>query len=171
MKRFLLIFILITAAAAFAAAQNKSVYTKTDTKSCRTISADPSHGGSYEGECKGVRGYKIRLIEGDIRQSINIITPANKKFELDFWGFYGGFSSIGEKVEWRTSNGIPIALIARYNVADNDDPRSSHSYLMVAKISGESSCVTDIVAPEGDQNEKARSLADSALEKPCRPKR
>ena len=60
-------------------AQNKSVYTSTKTNACRTISQSDKDAGSYEGECTGVGGYKVRVLEGDIRQTINIITPAKKK--------------------------------------------------------------------------------------------
>ncbi len=150
-----------------AIAQNQSIYTSTRTASCRTIVSDPRYAGSYEGECKGVGGYKIRLLEGDIRQTINIITPARKKFELGFWTFFGGFSSIGEKVEWRVKNGAPVALIARFNVAEGDEGKT-RSYLMVSKIGKAMSCVTDIVEPMAGQNEKARELADSASSKPCK---
>src|SRR5450432_762842 len=99
MKRIILLAVCLFVLAGFAAAQNKSVYTSTKTSACRTISSNPDEAGSYEGECNGVGGYKVRLLEGDIRQTLNIITPARKKFELDFWGFYGGFSYIGEKIE------------------------------------------------------------------------
>ena len=151
-----------------AIAQNRSVYTSTRTSACRTIESNPNEGGSYEGECRGVGGYKVRLLEGDIRQTLNIITPAKKKFELNFWSFYSGFSSIGEKIEWRVKKGVPVALIARYNVAMNDDPRSSRSVLMVSKIGKISSCVTDTVEAGPKQNEKARELADAASSKPCK---
>lgn len=149
-------------------AQNRSVYTSTKTSSCRTISANPNEGGSYEGECKGVGGYKVRLLEGDIRQTLNIITPAKKKFELNFWSYYGGFSTVGEKIEWRTKGGVPIALIARFIVADIEDSSKNVSYLMVAKIGKTSSCVTDTVPPGPRQNEAARELADAASSKPCK---
>ncbi len=149
-------------------AQNKSVYTSTTSKSCRTISSDPNNAGSYEGECPGVGGYKVRLIEGDIRQTLNIVTPAKKKYELNFWSFYGGFSSVGAKIEWRTKNGVPVALIARFVVADSEDPKKNMSYLMVSKISKTSSCVTDVVLPGPKQNEEARKLADVASTKPCK---
>ena len=121
MKLTLLIAILLFTFTTSALAQNASVYTSTKTGACRTISSNPNEAGSYEGECPGVGGYKVRLLEGDIRQTINIITPAKKKFELNFWGFYSGFSAIGEKIEWRTKKGVPVALIARYNVAGADD--------------------------------------------------
>lgn len=151
-----------------AIAQNSSVYTSTTTKACRTISSNPNEAGSYEGECPGVGGYKVRLIEGDIRQTLNIVTPAKKKFELNFWSFYGGFSSVGAKIEWRTKNGVPVALIARFVVADSEDPKKNMSYLMVSKISKTSSCVTDVVLPGPKQNETARELADAASGKPCK---
>jgi len=151
-------------------AQNQSVYTSTRTSACRTIESHADEGGSYEGECRGVGGYKLRLLEGDIRQTLNVITPAKKKFELNFWSFYGGFSSIGEKIEWRTRKGVPFALIARFNVARADDSEKSTSYLMVAKVGKTSSCVTDIVLPSTTQNEEARKLADAAATKPCRSK-
>lgn len=151
-----------------AIAQNQSVYTSTKTNACRTIAANPNEAGWYEGECRGVGGYKIRLIEGDIRQTVNIITPARKKFELNFWRFYSGFSAVGEKLEWRTKKGMPVALIARFNVAGADDSGKSTSYLMVAKIGKAMSCVTDVVVPSPNQNEEARKLADQASTKPCK---
>lgn len=165
------IIVLVSIIAAFAAAtfaQNTTVYTSTRTAACKTISSNPDEAGSYEGECPGVGGYKVRLLEGDIRQTLNIITPAKKTFELNFWSFYGGFSSIGEKIEWRLKKGVPVALIARFNVADFEDSSKSTSYLMISKISKTESCVTDIVLPMAKQNEEARKLADGASGKPCK---
>ncbi len=168
MKLGLSLIICMFALAGFASAQNKSVYTVTKTSACRTIHSNPNEAGSYEGECPGIGGYKIRLLEGDIRQTINIITPSKKKFELDFWGYYGGFSTVGEKIEWRTKGGVPVALIARFNVANAEDSTKNTSYLMVSKIGKTKSCVTDIVLPRANQNEKARELADAASSKPCK---
>lgn len=148
-------------------AQNKSVYTSTKTNACRTIESNPDEAGSYIGECKGVGGYKVQLLEGDIRQTLNIITPSRKKFELNFWAIYSGFSMIGEKIEWRTKAGDPVALIARYNVANADDSTKSTSYLMISKIGRRSSCVTDVIKPGPKQNEEGRKLADAATGKQC----
>lgn len=156
------------AVAGFAVAQNKSIYTSTKTNMCRTISSHPDEGGSYEGECPGAGGYKIRLLEGDIRQTINIITPGKKKFELNFWGFYGGFSAIGEKIEWRVKGKVPVALIARFNVAGSDDTQKSTAYLMISKISKTESCVVDVIMPGVKQNAEARIAADAASTKPCK---
>ncbi len=168
MKHLILAALVSTLFGSAAAAQNTSIYTSTRTSACRTITSNPDEGGSYEGECRGTGGYKVRLIEGDIRQTLNIIAPGGRKFELNFWGFYGGFSAIGEKIEWRTKRGVPVALIARFNVANPDDSTGSTSYLMVSKIGRTMSCVTDIVAPMPKQNEEARRLADAAAAKPCK---
>ena len=168
MKLILSATMLTVLFAVSAFAQNKSVYTSTKTSACRTISQSDKDAGSYEGECTGVGGYKVRVLEGDIRQTINIITPAKKKFELNFWGFYSGFSSIGEKIEWRTKGGVPVALIARFNVANNEDSSKSISYLMISKISKTSSCVVDVILPSPKQNEEARISADAASTKPCK---
>jgi len=156
----------VLASAGIATAQNKSVYTST--KTCRTISSNPDEAGSYEGECPGVGGYKVRLLEGDIRQTIDIISPAKKKFELGFWGFFPGFSFVGPKIEWRVKGAAPVALIIRYNVAGSDDTQKSMSYLMVAKVGAKASCVTDVIMPGDKQNEEARTAADAAPGKPCK---
>jgi len=167
-KDLLLTAVILLLFSGAAASQNKSVYTSTKTGACKTIRSSSEGTGSYIGECPGVGGYKIRLIEGDIRQTLDVVAPSRKKFELNFWNYYSSFSSIGEKVEWRTKNGVPVALIARYNVADPEGVKPSTSYLMIAKIGKASSCVTDIVPPGANQNEEARKLADTAPDKPCK---
>lgn len=149
-------------------AQNKSVYTSTKTSACRTIKQSSAGAVYYVGECTGVGGYKIQVLEDDIRQSINVITPAKKKFELDFWGLFPSFSAIGEKIEWRTKGGLPVALITRYSVADPEGVKKDTSYLLVSKIGKTQSCVTDIVKPGPNQNAYARVLADAASTKPCK---
>lgn len=168
MNKILLSVTLLCLAAVCSLAQNKTVYTSTKTGACKTIKSTAEGTGSYIGECPGVGGFKLRLIEGDIRQTIDIVTPGKKKFELNFWNFYSSFSSIGEKVEWRTKGGVPVALIARYNVADPEGVKPSTSYLMISKIGKASSCVTDVVPPGSKQNEEARMLADAATDKPCK---
>ena len=152
--------------ASCAFAQNKSVYTPTSDKICKA-SKTAEH-GDYVGICPGTGGYKLELLEGDLRQTLNVITPAKKKFELNFWGFYTGFSAIGDKIEWRTKTGVPVAIIARLNVAGAEDSTKNTSYLMVAKISKTDSCVVDVIMPGAKQNEEARISADAASTKPCK---
>lgn len=168
MKSILIALVCVLFSIFSLSAQNKSVYTSTSGKICKTLRSTAAGTGSYVGECPGVGGFKLQLIEGDIRQTLNVITPARKKFELNFWNFYSSFSSVGEKVEWRTKAGVPVALIARYEVADPEGVKKGISYLMISKISKTESCVTDVVPPGAKQNEEARSLADTAGSKPCK---
>ena len=167
MRNIILLAICLLLFSVAASAQIRSVYTTTKSELCRTIESTADEGGSYEGECPGVGGYKVRLLEGDIRQTLNIVTPAKKTFELNFWSFFGGFSAIHTKIEWRVKGTVPIALIARYNVARSDDSQKSDSYLMVSKIGKTGSCVVGTVGAGAKQNEEARAMADKAQSMPC----
>jgi hypothetical protein len=151
-----------------AVSQMKSVYTSTRTSDCKARKVSNDEGGDYIGRCRGVGGYTVELIEGDLRQTLNIINPAGKMSRLDLNLFYGSFSYIGEKLEWRTKKGVPVALISRYYVADPEGGNKAKSLLFVSKISPAKSCVVDIVEGMAGQNEKARELADAAADKPCR---
>lgn len=169
----LAVTLFILTCAAFASAQsNDSVYTSLSTKACRTIRSTSKEGGSYVGICPGVAGYKLQSEEGDLRQNIQVITPAGKKHSLELWNVIGsGFSALGEKAEWRVrrQNGkiVPVALILRYNVANPEDSTKGTSWLAVAKITSSKICVTDKIAPGANANVAARNAADNAAAKPC----
>jgi hypothetical protein len=169
MKILITAFLLMLSAAAAASAQTTSVYTSLKAKDCRTIESTDEEGGSYRGICRGSGAYRLELLEGDLRQTINVIAPNKKKFELELWSnVSGGFSSIGEKAEWRLRGGRPVALILRYNVSEStEDASRTTSYLVVAKITAAASCVTDVVKQGKDQNARARRLADAAAASPC----
>ena len=166
MRKLSLITLMILAICVAANAQVTSVYTKID-KKCRTLSMDSKPIDSFEVACTGIAGYKVRLIGLDSRESINIVTPSRKKFELNFWGLLYHFSSIGPTLEWRTRKGVPFAMIARMTAGTDDDDKTK-SYLMVSKIGPKNSCVVDIVQPGPGQNEKARKAADGATSLPCK---
>jgi len=168
MKIFFLCTILLLTLTVSLAAQNKSIYTSTSDKICKAQKANDDEGGDYIGICPGVGGYKLKLIEGDLRQTLFVITPKKKEHPLRFNEFYYSFSAIGDKVEWRTKRGVPFALIARYNVADVENSEKRTSYLMVVKITKSFSCVTDVVLPGAKQNEEARKLADTASTRACK---
>jgi len=151
----------------------ESIYTSLTAKDCKTIEQTDEEAGSYRGLCSGVGGYKLELLEGDIRQTINVIAPNKKKYELELWSVVSfGFSFTGEKAEWRvTRTGktiVPQALIVRFNASeDSANPEKNTSYLVVVKITKTSACVTDVVKPVANQNVKARELADASASKPC----
>lgn len=147
----------------------KSVYTSLTQRACTTLAANPDEGGNYEGECRGVGGYKLRLIEGDLRQSIDVIVPGGEKFALGFWNVSSAFSYVGDKAEWRMRGKSPIALIVRFNAnQDTVNTERVTSYLVVARLSGGLACITDVVLPARSQNREARRLADTARTRPCK---
>lgn len=167
MKIFFFSTIILVTLSVFSSAQNKSIYTSTSEKACKQQESS-DEGGDYVGICPGVGGYKLKLIEGDLRQTLFVITPKKKEHPLRFNEFYYSFSAIGDKVEWRLKRGVPVALISRYNVSDAENSEKRTSYLMVVKITRSFSCVTDIVPPGEKQNETARKLADSASTRACK---
>jgi hypothetical protein len=149
------------------------VYTSLEVKQCRTIKTETTGAGDYEGRCRGVAGYSLTLLEGDLRQNIIVRTPKGTEHSLELWDVIsGGFSSVGPKAEWRiaSKNGklSPVALIIRYNASENpDNPNKLTSYLAVAKITPTEICVTDKISPSANANSDARRAADSAASKPC----
>lgn len=168
--RFLLFFsAIILFAAANSFAQVKSVYTDLDASKCKTIEVDEEGGGLYRGECKGVGGYKLHVVEGDLRQSIDVISPGGGQRQLKFWDVSSAFSYVGNRAEWRVRRGVPFALIVRFNISENpEDTSKVTSLLVVSKITHDGSCVTDVLRPQANQNAAARRLADASAAKPCK---
>ena len=158
-----LFFLLLFSTAIFA--QNKSVYTPISNAKCETKNTSPVSGYLI---CPGASGYNLEVLDDDARMSVNVISPDERSFELDFWGHFRNFSYVGEQAEWRMKGKNPVALIIRYNVSDRGDGDKKTSYLMVAKITKNSVCVTNIVRPGKNQNLTAQKLADKAAAKPCK---
>ena len=160
--------ILSLAAATTLAQANRSLYTSLAAKQCRTIKTETTGAGDYEGRCRGVAGYSLLLLEGDLRQNVIVVTPKGARHSLDLWDVVsGGFSYVGPRAEWRI-NKRPVALILRYNASeDPEHPNRKTSYLVVAKITPDEICVTDKISGGPKANADARTAADSAATKPC----
>ncbi|HEX8454482.1 MAG TPA: hypothetical protein VF647_20545 [Longimicrobium sp.] len=146
----------------------RSVYTSLDTARCRLLSRDEEAGGTLH-RCRGVAGYALQVAYDDDRMSVNVVTPAGRVHELNYWGVItGNFSSLGPRAEWRMRGERPIALIVRVNASeDPSNPGRTTSYLAVARVSARGSCVTDRIAPSANANELARRAADQAAGRPC----
>ncbi|WP_298611976.1 hypothetical protein [uncultured Thiothrix sp.] len=157
-----------------AASPITSVYTALEGANCKTLESQVDEGGWYKGRCKGIAGYDLLVMEGDIRQTITVVDPKKKEYPLELWNTVSsGFSSVGSKAEWRVqkqgNKPVPIALIVRFNASeDPEHPEKTTSYLVVSKITTESSCVTDVIKPQANANELARKLADQAANKACK---
>lgn len=168
MKMVALVAVMLLAAGAADAQRVTSVYTKLSDKACKTLELDEGEGALYRGSCPGVAGYKLELIEGDLRQTLNIIGPKGEEHELRFWHLTGAFTYIGETAEWRMRGKKPIALIVRLNVSENvEDASKTKGYLVVAKITDSETCVTHFLAPTRSHNYEARKAADKAADRPC----
>jgi hypothetical protein len=144
-----------------------SVYTSLE-HDCRLLEVDEESGSSSQ-RCPGTAGYALKVMEGDVRMSIDVVAPDGKAHELNYWSVItSGFSSLGPRAEWRMRGGRPIALIVRVNASENpEDSSQLTSYLAVAKITPREICVTDRIAPAPNANESARTAADSSAGRPC----
>ena len=156
-------FILLLSICVFA--QNKSVYTPISNAKCKTTTTSPVSGFL---NCPGAGGYSLEILDDDARMSVNVVAPDQQIYELDFWGFFRRFSSVGERAEWRLKKEKPIGLIIRYEVSKPGDDGKTTSYLMVSKITPTKSCLVGIVNPGKNQNLTAQKLADTAAGKPCK---
>ncbi len=172
---FFTLFITLFSCVAFGQTKKvESIYTGLSDKDCKAIETPDGGDDGYRGMCKGVGGYKLELLEGDLRQTINVVAPNGTKSELNLWGAVSsGFSSVGNKAEWRvTRKGKtvkPEALILRFNASENpEDSTKITSYLVIVKIAGNTACITEIIKPSTTQNEKARESADASVNKPCK---
>lgn len=167
--RVLKVFSVIFFAASAISAQVTSRYTDLDAEKCKTLELEEDEGGVYKGECAGVGGYKLHVLEGDLRQTINVIAPGGKEHELRLWEHFTAFTSVGPRAEWRVKAKKPFALIFRFNVSENpEDSSKTTSYLIVAKVSPNLACVTEIIKPSRKQNAEARRAADRSATVPCK---
>jgi hypothetical protein len=146
----------------------ESVYTDIAPARCKTVETHEESAGSVQ-KCPGVAGYTLLVEDDDSRQSVTVVSPDGKKHPLNYWQVITtGFSSLGEKAEWRVERKggkvQPFALIVRVNASENPEkPDEKTSYLAVAKITAAAVCVTDKV----QTNEEARQAADASADKPC----
>lgn len=151
------------------AAGNTSTYTDISGKDCQTIELKEEPASSHL-RCPGVAGYALDLYDDDNRMSLDVVAPDGKSSALDYWQtITWGFSSLGEKAEWRLGpNGQPLALIVRVNASENaEDSSKITSYLAVAKITAAATCVVAKIPPSAKANEEARKAADSAAGRAC----
>jgi hypothetical protein len=146
----------------------RSVYTSLDTARCRLLSKHEETGGTLH-RCLGAAGYALQVADDDARMSVNVVTPAGRVHELNYWSTVtGNFSSLGPRAEWRMRGERPYALIVRVNAnEDPANPERTTSYLAVARVSARGSCVTDRIAPSANANELARRAADRSAGRPC----
>lgn len=151
------------------AATLESIYTDLKPAKCKVTKEDVEY---QESKCAGVGGYTLLSIYSDQRQSVTIVSPQGKEFPLNYWEVVTPrMMHTGDKAEWRVlkENGkvTPKALIVRVTAPAGEQSTKTKSYLAVAKITPEASCVTDRIEPGPQANEQAQIAADASAAKPC----
>lgn len=167
-RSFVFLFCLMIVQPTFAA--NDSAYSdlELENKSLCTLVTPVEKGdeamSSGVFECKGYSDYVVSFAEGDLRSFVTFGKETGDHCAAT--QTFGGFNSVGKKVEWRLKDGTPIATILRWKVAyDPEDSTKEKSWLVVTKLEDNNSCHMGYV--EGgypNANEKARWLADTAAE-------
>lgn len=169
-----LVVVLIAAGGVWAQPEKMlSVYTSLKRKDCKKIDNPDLDDDVFNGQCPGVGGYVLEVVEGDGRSMMIVRSPKGGYIDLRLdEAVSQAFSWFGEKAEWRVRASEPtkpIALIFRFETSQPDHPTEpgNRSYLVVVKITDSDVCVTDAVKPGRDQNQRARELADTAGGRPC----
>jgi len=145
-----------------------SSYTSIAEKDCITLDSDDL--GSIQ-ECEPFFNIRVKVIEGDIRQSITLIR-ANKEYDLSFSStITSAFSSLGSKIEWLYEVDKPDNLkgmIVRLN-ANEDMENTEHltTFLVVSKITLDKICVIGKILPQENQNQVAKAMLENVNELPC----
>ncbi|RLA62529.1 MAG: hypothetical protein DRQ78_07945 [Epsilonproteobacteria bacterium] len=151
--------------------QYESAYTDIDIdKNCKTIKIY-NIGAIFD--CGTFSNIKIEILSNDLRDSIDLLRD-DKRYSLDFISsITSHFSELGKKIEWRYPKGQkenPSAMITRLNIQIEGETAKdlrTDSYLIVSKISHESICVVEKIAPQANQNKLARQIADKSSALPC----
>ena len=137
----------------------------TSVADCKVLESNPEEAGYFRYECPGEGGYKLQVIESDLRQTAQVIAPGGRGTALNLSAVTGGgFSTLGRNVEWRgvEKEGVfvPDALILRHEVVTDPEGRDTISYLVAVKLTG-TPCVVARIGPETNQNVSARAAADA----------
>ncbi|WP_299437734.1 hypothetical protein [uncultured Rhodospira sp.] len=152
-----------------------SVFTDLGGPSCKEYIDQTDPNSTPYTACPGAFEFSLIIRHvGSGRQSIDIVTPTQQVYPLDYHDYVTRqMSHLGDEAEWRIADRDgqkwPVAVIVPVHVHENmDEPeRVSRSYFVLAKISPSDICVTQKI-PAGSMS-RARMLetADSAPEQDC----
>jgi hypothetical protein len=141
-------------------------YRYTELEGCELLRENREEGGFFEHMCPGLGGYQLRLTESDLRQNLAVIAPDGTETGLELGRIGGGgFSTLGGRVEWRGpaegESFAPDAFVVRFQLAEQPYPAPETSYLLAVRLAP-TPCVVGRAAPGPQQNERARTLADTS---------
>lgn len=135
----------------------ESVYTGLDLDACTVLATDEESGGIAL-RCPGYRGAPVFVSEGDLRFDVDFGVPN------DQWASFGPFNSIHDTVEWRVTDGRPVAAILRFflDTGMTGGPDDKGQVLLVSKVGGENSPGCAIAAVDVNTVEQPNSVARGA---------
>jgi hypothetical protein len=120
--------------------------------------------------CRGKSGLVVSVDVVDLRQTVSIghnLTEAAKEPAAD--ASFGPFNSTSPRIEWRMAGSEPIAIIQRWQLADQADQDKSgrprdKAMLIVTRLSPGGVCHVAYVdaAANPNANELARKAADES---------
>ena len=102
-----------------AADEITSRYSDLDLKKCQKLALFEDEGEGGEWSCPGIEDYDVRVWEGDLRSYVAFGTTAPA--QCASMQTFGGFNSLGPRVEWRMKDGKPFATILRWFTRQNTD--------------------------------------------------
>lgn len=126
-----------------------SLYSDLYGRNCQPVENDSS-GGASTRLCRGVAGFHLLVHEANGQASVDIVTPKNTVWPLEYWEVVTpGLSSVGRMAEWRMEvrNGkpVPVALLIRLDTRAPEmaGPRiaGSEAILTAARIERDGACV------------------------------
>jgi hypothetical protein len=162
MEKFAALIVLGLSASAAAAGEITSVYSDLDLKKCEALELYNGEGNGEGGvwQCKGIAGFDVLYLEGDLRGFIAFGPEARS--QCTSAQTFGAFNSPGPRIEWRMENGKPIATILRW-FTDNGsgEANAKQNWLAVTKLNGRDACRTALIDTKyPEANSIARAKAD-----------
>ena len=155
MMRFLVIAAAVVAGPVSAA---ESVYQPLREADCPRVASDEVGATFF---CHGPDGTPFLVAEGDARMSVTF-GGVGAGSRVAFQSF-GSFNSLGEKIEWRMEDGVPVATILRWLLEAGES--GGEGQVLVVSKAGEGNspgCIAAYVdaLANPDANELAREAAE-----------
>jgi hypothetical protein len=150
------------------AQDSASAFTELNEVRCPILDENKEEGPYWLRRCTGHAGWQLDWSESDLRQGLSLIAADGKETELSLSDLVakGAFNSIGKTIEWRGKSAVvPEAMIVRMSVANGVEPQLPDiSRLAVVRLTG-TPCLVAVIEPGAGQNERARRIADGAMDK------
>lgn len=145
-----------------AASRISSNYTPLDLDKCELVETRPDEGGGAVWHCKGHKGMRVRVAEGDLRFFVSY--GENAHTQTAAGQTLGPFNTIHHRLEWRVElkdgQWVPFATILRFFW--NSDERKGQT-LVVTKLGSRDACHVAHIVADGNPraNDMARHAADT----------